>query len=140
MSRRIPITTILENHEIRIKEQTSAIEALSSTMEDVVTRFNTLINSKVVERVNELIETSNSLEKGIQTLESRMSSMKDDDMLEETTTQITELREEMSKFTSEMSKMRTMNKSSNSLVRSLKKKVDDLENLANGEAPSNDAE
>jgi hypothetical protein len=66
--------------------------------------------------------------------------MNDDDMLEETTTQITELREEMSKFTSELNKMRTMNKSSNSLVRSLKKKVDELENLANGEAPAIDAE
>jgi predicted RNase H-like nuclease (RuvC/YqgF family) len=140
MARRIPITSILENHEIRIKEQTSAIEALSTTMEDVVTRFNTLINSKVVERVNELIETSNSLEKGVQSLEARMSSMNDDDMLEETTTQITELREEMSKFTSDLNKMRTMNKSSNSLVRSLKKKVDELENLANGETPANDEE
>lgn len=140
MARRIPITSILENHEIRIKEQTSAIEALSTTMEDVVTRFNTLINSKVVERVNELIETSNSLEKGVQSLEARMSSMNDDDMLEETTTQITELREEMSKFTSELNKMRTMNKSSNSLVRSLKKKVDELENLANGETTANDEE
>jgi uncharacterized phage infection (PIP) family protein YhgE len=140
MARRIPITSILENHEIRIKEQTSAIEALSTTMEDVVTRFNTLINSKVVERVNELIETSNSLEKGVQSLEARMSSMNDDDMLEETTTQITELREEMSKFTSELNKMRTMNKSSNSLVRSLKKKVDELENLANGDTPANDEE
>lgn len=130
MSSNISIKTILENHELRIRELKSIMEGVTETMDNVVTKFNTLINSDVIEKVNKLIDTTNELEKKQETVENTIEEIQNDDkgdIIMENTTQIGELCDEISKVRKEIGTLKTQIKSSNTLVRTLKEKVESQE-------------
>lgn len=136
------IGAILENHELRVRDLEASLEKTAASVNDVIAKFNKLLESNILERVNELIDSNNTLEERADSTENELKNLRvdmkkavaaaadngADEVIEELTTQVSDLHRELSKVTSDLSKTRTLGRSSNSLVRALKTRVEALEN------------
>lgn len=141
------IGAILENHELRVRDLEASLEKTAASVNDVIAKFNKLLESNILERVNELIDSNNTLEERADSTDNELKNLRvdmkkavaaadngADEVIEELTTQVSDLQQELSKVTSDLSKTRTLGRSSNSLVRALKTRVEALENPAEDNA------